>query len=220
MAKNVVLIGATGFVGNAILNELVSRGHKVTAIVRNMNSVKVNNELIEYVVADATNPAELAALAKGKDAVISAYNPGWANPRQYEETLENYPKIVEGAKQAGVRRLLIVGGAGTLFVKPGVRLVDTGTLPESWLPGVKSLGEFYLNTLMKEQDIDWIFFSPAGNLGNLQPGTRTGKYCLGKDDLLVDEKGESFISVEDYAVAMVDELEQENHHKERFTAAY
>lgn len=123
-------------------------------------------------------------------------------------------------KQAGVRRLLIVGGAGTLFVKPGVRLVDTGTLPESWLPGVKSLGEFYLNTLMKEQDIDWIFFSPAGNLGNLQPGTRTGKYRLGKDDLLVDEKGESFISVEDYAVAMIDELEQENHHKERFTAAY
>ena len=119
-----------------------------------------------------------------------------------------------------MRRLLIVGGAGTLFVKPGVRLVDTGTLPESWLPGVKSLGEFYLNTLMKEQDIDWIFFSPAGNLGNLQPGTRTGKYRLGKDDLLVDEKGESFISVEDYAVAMVDELEQENHHKERFTAAY
>ena len=166
MAKNVVLIGATGFVGNAILNELVSRGHKVTTIVRNMDSVKVKNDLIEYVVADATNPAELAALAKGKDAVISAYNPGWANPRQYEETLENYPKIVEGAKQAGVRRLLIVGGAGTLFVKPGVRLVDTGTLPESWLPGVKSLGEFYLNTLMKEQDIDWIFFSPAGNLGN------------------------------------------------------
>ena len=119
-----------------------------------------------------------------------------------------------------MRRLLIVGGAGTLFVKPGVRLVDTGTLPESWLPGVKSLGEFYLNTLMKEQDIDWIFFSPAGNLGNLQPGTRTGKYRLGKDDLLVDEKGESFISVEDYAVAMVDELEQENHYKERFTAAY
>ena len=80
MAKNVVLIGATGYVGSAILNELVFRGHKVTAIVRNMNSVKVKNDLIEYVVADATNPAELAALAKGKDAVISAYNPGWANP--------------------------------------------------------------------------------------------------------------------------------------------
>ncbi|MBQ9417816.1 MAG: NAD(P)H-binding protein [Bacteroidales bacterium] len=218
--KNVLLIGATGFVGTAILNELVARGHKVTAIVRSMESVKVNNPQIEYVVADATNPAELAALAKGKDAVISAYNPGWGNPRQYEETLENYPKIVEGAKQSGVRRLLIVGGAGTLFVKPGVRLIDTGTLPAEWLPGVKSLGEFYLNTLMKEDGIDWIFFSPAGNLGNMTTGVRTGKYRLGKDDMLFDDKGESFISVEDYAVAMVDELEQENHHKERFTAAY
>lgn len=218
--KNVLLIGATGFVGTAILNELVARGHKVTAIVRSMESVKVNNPQIEYVVADATNPAELAALAKGKDAVISAYNPGWGNPRQYEETLENYPKIVEGAKQSGVRRLLIVGGAGTLFVKPGVRLIDTGTLPAEWLPGVKSLGEFYLNTLMKEDGIDWIFFSPAGNLGNMTTGVRTGKYRLGKDDMLFDDKGESFISVEDYAVAMVDELEQENHHRERFTAAY
>ena len=218
--KNVVLIGATGFVGSAILNELIERGHKVTAIVRNLESAKVKNPLIEYVAGDATNPVELAQIAKGKDAVISAYNPGWANPRQYEDTLENYPKIVEGAKQAGVRRLLIVGGAGTLFVKPGVRLVDTGTLPAEWLPGVKSLGEFYLNTLMKENDIDWIFFSPAGNLGNMTTGVRTGKYRLGKDDMLFDEKGESFISVEDYAVAMVDELEQENHHKERFTAAY
>ena len=218
--KNVVLIGATGFVGSAILNELIERGHKVTAIVRNLESAKVKNPLIEYVVADATNPSELARIAKGKDAVISAYNPGWTNPRQYEETLENYPKIVDGAKQSGVRRLLIVGGAGTLFVKPGVRLIDTGTLPEAWLPGVKSLGEFYLNTLMQENDIDWIFFSPAGNLGNMTTGVRTGKYRLGKDDMLFDEKGESFISVEDYAVAMVDELEQENHHKERFTAAY
>lgn len=220
MAKNVVLIGATGFVGNAILNELVLRGHKVTAIVRSIDKVKVENELIEYVVADATNPAALADVAKGKDAIISAYNPGWSNPRMYEETLENYPKILDGAKQSNVKRLLIVGGAGTLFVKPGLRLVDTGTLPEAWMPAVKSLGEFYLNTLMKEQDIDWVFLSPAANLGNLQPGTRTGKYRVGKDNLLVDEKGDSFISVEDYAVAMVDELEQENHHKERFTAAY
>ena len=220
MAKNVLLIGATGFVGSALLNELLNRGHKVTAIVRDAKKVKVQNENLALVEADATDPAQLAEIAKGKDAVISAYNPGWANPRLYEDTLENYPKIVEGVKQAGVRRLLIVGGAGTLFVAPGVRLIDTGTLPAEWIPGVKSLGEFYLNTLMKEQDIDWTFFSPAGNLGNLQPGTRTGKYRLGKDDMLFDEKGESFISVEDYAVAMIDELEQENHHKERFTAAY
>jgi putative NADH-flavin reductase len=218
--KNVVLIGATGFVGTALLNELLSRGHKVTAISRNASKVTIKNENLNVVEIDSTDPAQLAKVAEGKDAIVSAYNPGWANPHIYEDTLENYPKIVEGAKKAGVPRLLIVGGAGTLFVKPGLRLVDTGSLPEAWLPGVKSLGEFYLNTLMNENDIDWVFLSPAANLGNLKPGVRTGKYRVGKDDLLVDEKGDSFISVEDYAVAMIDELETPKHHKERFTVAY
>lgn len=218
--KNVVLIGASGFVGSAILREALNRGHRVTAVVLNPEKITIENPNLTVVKADATNPDTLAALARGKDAIISAYNPGWTNPRQYELTLENYPRIVEGAKRSGVERLLIVGGAGTLFVKPGVRLVDTGVLPEAWLPGVKSLGEFYLNTLMKERDIDWVFFSPAANLGNMGPGVRTGKYRLGKDDMLVDDKGESFISVEDYAVAMIDELELARHHRERFTAAY
>lgn len=218
--KNIVLIGASGFVGSAILNEALNRGHKVTAVVLHPEKISVTSPDLSVVKADATDPDTLAGIARGKDAVISAYNPGWSNPRQYEETLENYPKILEGVRRSGVKRLLIVGGAGTLFVKPGVRLIDTGTLPEAWLPGVKSLGEFYLNTLSKEKELDWVFFSPAGNLGNMGPGVRTGKYRLGKDDMLFDEKGESFISVEDYAVAMIDELEQENHHRERFTAAY
>lgn len=221
--KDVVLIGASGFVGSAILDELLLRGHKVTAIAPHPEKIKAKSDRLTVIEGDATDIETLAKAAKGKDAVISAYNPGWSNPRQYEETLENYPKIVEGTKKAGVRRLLVVGGAGTLFVKPGVRLVDTGTLPAAWLPGVKSMGEFYLNYLMKEKDLDWVFFSPAGNLGDMGqngPGKRTGKFRLGKDDMLFDADGNSFISVEDYAYAMVDELEQENHHGERFTIAY
>lgn len=202
-----------------MLNELVNRGHHVTALVRQAGKLP-QNELVEEVVGDATDEATVARLGKGKDAIISAYNPGWTNPRQYEDTLENYPRILAGAKQSGAGRLLIVGGAGTLFVKPGLRLVDSGVLPEEWLPAVKSLGMFYLDTLMKENDIDWVFLSPAGNLGNLQKGERTGKYRVGKDDLLVDAEGNSFISVEDYAVAMIDELEKPAHHKERFTVAY
>lgn len=148
--ENVILIGASGFVGSAILNEALNRGHRVTAVVPHPEKISTIHPNLTVVQADATDPDTLAELAEGKDAVISAYNPGWGNPRQYEETLENYPKIVEGAKCSGVQRLLIVGGAGTLFVKPGVRLVDTGTLPEAWLPGVKSLGKFYLIRLNRD----------------------------------------------------------------------
>lgn len=218
--KKVVLIGASGFVGNAILNELLERGHEVTAVVRHPEKVKADNPRLSVVGMDVEDSARLTDVCKGHDAVISAYNPGWGNPDMYEDTLRVYPKILNAVKASGTGRLLIVGGAGSLFVKPGVRLVDTGTLPEAWLPGVKSMAKFYLETLVHEQDLDWVFFSPAANLGNLQPGVRTGKFRLGKDDLIVDEKGDSFISVEDYAMAMVDELEQENHHKERFTIGY
>ena len=101
-----------------------------------------------------------------------------------------------------------------------MRLVDTGSVPEAILPGVKSLGKFYLEILMNEKDLDWVFFSPAANLGNMKAGIRTGKFRLGKDDMIVDKDGESFISVEDYAMAMVDELEKQEHHKERFTIGY
>lgn len=215
--KNVVLIGASGFVGTAILNELLNRGHKVTAIVRDAKKMNASNPNLTIVEADVTDTDALKEASKGKDAVISAYNPGWKNPHIYEDALKNYPLIVESAKQAGVKRLLIVGGAGTLFYAPGKMVMDADDVPAQLLPGIKSLGEFYLNTLRKEKDIDWIFLSPAANM---TPGKRTAKFRIGKDDLVVDANGDSNISVEDFAVAMVDELEQEKHHKERFTIGY
>lgn len=215
--KNVVLIGASGFVGTAILNELLNRGHKVTAIVRDLAKVTASNPNLKVVQADVTDTDVLIEASKGKDAVISAYNPGWKNPNIYEETLKNYPLIVDSVKKAGVERLLIVGGAGTLFYAPGKMVMDADDVPAKLLPGIKSLGEFYLNTLRKENDIDWIFLSPAANM---TPGERTGKFRIGKDDLVVDVNGDSNISVEDYAVAMVDELEQKKYHKERFTIGY
>lgn len=215
--KSVVLIGASGFVGTAILNELLSRGHKVTAVVRNPEKINVSSSNLDIVKTDVSDTNVMVEICKGKDAIISAYNPGWGNPDIYEETLRNYPLILEATKQSGTKRLLCVGGAGTLFCAPGLRVVDSGAIPDAIMDGVKSLGEFYLNTLMNEKTIDWIFFSPAGTL---ESGKRTGKFRLGKDDLIVDKNGISHISVEDYAVAMVDELENPKHHYERFTIGY
>ncbi len=215
--KNVLLIGATGFVGSAVLNELLERGHKVTAVVRNAAKLP-QNELLTAVEQDVSDVEAIAKLAEGKDAVISAYNPGWMNPEIEKLITENYPKILEAAKKSGVERLLIVGGAGTLFCAPGLRLVDSGALPAEIMGGVRPLGNFYLNTLTNEDSIDWVFFSPAGVLDG--EGKKTGNYRLGKDDLIVDAEGNSHISVQDYADALVNELEKPAHHKERFTIGY
>lgn len=215
--KKIILIGASGFVGSAILNEALNRGLRVTAIVRNPDKIKLSHPNLKVVKGDITDITALADILKGVDGVISAYNPGWNNPNIYEEILNNYPKIVEAAKIANQKRILIVGGAGTLFIAPGIRVIDSGAIPAEIMGGVKSLGEFYLNTLTNEKEIDWVFFSPAGMI---EPGSRTGKYRLGKDDLIVNEQGESKISVEDYAKAMIDEFEHPQHHFERFTIGY
>ncbi len=214
---NVLLIGATGFVGSAVLNELVSRGHKVTAVARNLAKL-TENEFVTPAKEDVAHVEAIAKLAEGKDAIISAYNPGWTNPDIATLITENYPKILEAAKESGVKRLLIVGGAGTLFCAPGLRVVDSGAIPAEIMGGVRPLGDFYLNTLRNENDIDWVFFSPAGTFD--AEGRKTGKYRLGKDELIVDANGNSHISVQDYADAMVNELEAPAHHKERFTIGY
>ncbi|WP_455075368.1 NAD(P)-dependent oxidoreductase [Prevotella fusca] len=215
--KNVLLIGATGFVGSAVLNELLERGHKVTAVVRNAAKLP-QNELLTAAEQDVSDVEAIAKLAEGKDAVISAYTPGWMNPEIETLITENYPKILDAAKRSGVERLLIVGGAGTLFCAPGLRVVDSGAIPAEIMGGVRPLGNFYLDNLTNENDIDWVFFSPAGTFD--EEGKKTGNYRLGKDDLIVDAEGNSHISVQDYADALVNELDKPVHHKERFTIGY
>ncbi len=215
--QKVTLIGASGFVGSAILSELLSRGHQVTAIVRHPEKVKAKSDRLTVVAADVNDPARLARLVEGSDAVISAYNAGWGLTDQYEQTLAGYRHIVEGVKASGVKRLLIVGGAGILFVKPGLRLADTGSLPAEWMPGVRAMYDIFLNMISAERDLDWTYFAPAGML---EPGERTTHYRLGTDTLVTDAEGNSRISVEDYAHAMVDELEHPAHHRQLFTIGY
>ncbi len=211
------LIGASGFIGSVILKELLARGHEVTAIVRNAGKITAQSPNLRIVEQDAGDQKALAAVLKGHDAVISSYNPGWSNPNIVEDTKRVNPAILEAVKEAAIPRFQVVGGAGTLFCAPGVRVLDAGVIPEDLLPAIRAFGEFFLNTLAKENNVDWIFFSPAGTI---EPGERTGKYRLGHDDLIVDADGKSRISVEDYAKAMVDELEKPIHHKERFTIGY
>ena len=215
--KKIVLIGASGFVGSAILKEALDRGHKVTAVVRHPEKITIVHKNLIVKQSDVSSAVTTARICKGADAVISSYNAGWKNPEIAKETTLGYKLIIEGVKKSGVKRFLVVGGAASLFVSPGKRLMDAGIIPESFLPAVRALANVYLIDLTTEKSIDWVFFSPAGII---EPGLRTGKFRLGKDDMIVNEKGESKISVQDYAVAMIDEVEKPAHHRERFTIGY
>jgi putative NADH-flavin reductase len=215
--KEIVLIGASGFVGSAILKEALDRGFKVLAVVRHPEEIKTVHKDLIVKQSDVSSADTVAEVCKGADSVISAYNPGWKNPDIAKETTLVYRAILEGVRKSGVKRFLIVGGAGSLFISPGKRIMDSGLIPESYLPAVRALADVYLIDLTAEKSIDWVFFSPAGTL---EPGLRTGKFRLGKDDMIVNEKEESKISVQDYAVAMIDEVEKPAHHRERFTIGY
>jgi putative NADH-flavin reductase len=211
----ITLIGATGFVGSAILNEALTRGHHVTAIVRNTGKVPQKPNLTA-VSADVYDEKALAKTVAGQDAVISAFNPGWADADIYNHTIEGTHAILNSVKKAGVKRLLVVGGAGSLEIKPGLQLVDTPDFPAQFKQGALGAREA-LNIMRKETGLDWSFISPAAFL---KPGERTGKFRLGDDQLVTDAKGESRISVEDMAVAILDEIEKPQHIRKRFTLAY
>ncbi|WIV98186.1 NAD(P)-dependent oxidoreductase [Kinneretia aquatilis] len=211
----IALIGATGFVGSALLKELLARGHEVRALLRDPAKLAVQPGL-EVHQADATEAEAVAAAVQGVDAVLSAYNPGWGHPALFEEFLRGSAAITAGVKQAGVARLLVVGGAGSLYVALGVQLVDTPQFPAEWKAGALAAREA-LNRLRGEQELDWVFVSPPAHL---EPGERSGQYRLGGEELLSDAQGQSRISVADLAVALVDELEAPRHHRQRFTVAY
>ena len=211
----IALIGASGMVGSAIRDEALSRGHQVTAIVRNPDKISVKNPSLTIKKGDVLE-GKVDELVRGQDAVISAYNPGWSNPNIADDTIKAYKAIIEGVKRSGVKRLLVVGGAGSLEASPGVQLIDTMQVPDLIRSAILALREV-LYTLRKEQDLDWTFLSPAANFTQ---GERTGHFRLGKDQVVKDDGGESKISVRDYAVAMVDELEKPQHSRQRFTLAY
>jgi len=211
----IAIIGATGFVGSAILNELSSRNHEITAIARNPK----NSSDVNWISADIFNTDALAEALKGNDVVISAYNSGWTNPNIYDDFIAGSKAIQEAVKKSGVKRFMTIGGAGSLFVAPGLQAVDTPDFPKEYYAGASAARD-YLNILKEEKDLDWAFFSPAFEMHQGITTGRTGKYRLGLENPVFNDEQRSILSVEDLAVVIADEAETPNHHQVRFTAAY
>jgi uncharacterized protein len=211
----IALIGATGFVGSAILKEALDRGYEVTAMMRNPDKLTPHAKLLPK-KGNVYNEDEVTRLVTGHDAVISAFNPGWSNPDIYNQQIRGTQAIINGVKKAGIKRLLFVGGAGSLEVKHGVQSVDLPGFPIEYKHGALATRET-LSMLRKETDLEWSFLSPSADVF---PGQRTGKFRLGADQLLTNAQGESRISVEDYAIAMIDEVEKPKHIRQRFTVGY
>jgi uncharacterized protein len=209
----VVLYGATGTIGTRILKELLSRGHVVIAVVRDSSKLKAEKNLtIE--TGDIMSADSIAKLAWGAEVVVSAYGPP-ADPAKMGQLVEATRALVDGARRAGSPRVIVVGGAGSLEVSPGLQIVDAPTFPDAYKPiALAHRDAFYA---IRDADINWTYFSPAMMI---QPGERTGKFRLGKDALISDDKGNSSISAEDYAIALVDEVEQGRHTRQRFTIGY
>lgn len=212
----IAIIGATGFLGTSLTQEFTNRKHEVTAISRSEKDSDIEN--LKYVAVDVNDVEALASVLKGQDAVVSAYNPGWTNPNIYADFLVGAKAIQEAVKLSGVKRLITVGGAGSLFID-GKQLVDGPDFPADIKPGAVAARE-YLDIIKEEKELDWAFFSPAIEM---HPGIttgRTGKYRLGTESPVFNGEGRSILSGEDVAVVLADEVENPKHHQVRFTAAY
>ena len=211
----IAIIGYTGFVGSAVVKEALDRGHHVTGIARNPTKLPAHPNLTP-VKGDVFDTDHLAQQLIGHEAVIHSYRPPRDHPDRRGEQIRATKSIILALKKAGVKRILAVGGAGTLEASPGVRVMDTPELPTDWMMSAISTAEIKYS-LEKERDLDWTSLSPSLYL---RPGQRTGKFRLGADRILRDIDGVSRISVEDYAVAMIDELEVSRHISMRFTVGY
>lgn len=196
----IAIIGATGNVGTKLTAEALARGHEVTAISRNPGAAKAG---LKTVAGDVNRPAELARILAGHDAVISSV---------HFLDLEA-ETLLRGVREARVRRLLVVGGAGSLEVAQGVRLVDTPQFPPQYKAEALA-GAKFLDTLRAEREIEWTFLSPSALF---LPEGRTGKFRLGQNQLLTNSRGESKVTMADFAIAMLDEVEQPRHVRSRFT---
>jgi uncharacterized protein len=217
---NVALIGASGFVGSKILAEALERGHQVTAIVRNPEKIQSHKNL-NTKKADVLRVDELAKLLAGHDVIVSAFNParGVAGAHVYDLHVQGHKAILAAANKSGVKRFLGVGGAASLKTPEGIELIDSPQFPaayEQFKPGIRGTRELYY-LLKQEPSLDWVFIAPSVVIA---PGERTGKFRIGKDHVLYNDKGESKISLEDYAAALVDEMERPQHHNERITIGY
>ncbi len=201
----VILIGVTGHVGSWLASELLRRGHSVTGIALHPEKAEPQKGLtLER--GDARVASGLAPLLKGHDAVISAARFETSDPHA----------LIAAVKSAGVRRLLVVGGAASLEVAPGKALLDTADFPPAYKPEATA-GRKFLDALRSEKTLDWTFLSPSAEFVE---GERTGKFRLGKDDLLVSAEGRSWITFADYAIAFIDELEKPSHPRQRYTTGY
>lgn len=212
----IAIIGATGFLGKSLVNEFTSRKHQVTAISRTAQDSDKNN--LSYVAVDVLNIQKLAEVLKGHDTVVSAFNPGWTNPNIYADFLAGAKAIQKAVKLSGVKRLITIGGAGSLYIN-GNQLVDGPDFPADIKPGATAARE-YLDIIKEEKELDWAFFSPAIEM---HPGIttgRTGNYRLGLENPVFNSDNRSILSGEDVAVVLADELENPRHHQVRFTAAY
>ncbi|WP_314911207.1 NAD(P)-dependent oxidoreductase [Cardiobacterium hominis] len=215
---NFAVIGATGYVGDAVVRELAARGHDVTAFARNAANIFSASNVLA--VATDVNDADFAARLAGFDAVISAFNGGWTNPNLIADFRRGYAAILAAAKTAGVPYLLIVGGAGSLYIAPGVQVIDTPDFPKEIYDGANAARDL-LTELRGRNDLNWAFISPPICLGadGGHSEDRTGKYRLGQDDALMDGDAPAGISVADLAIAIADDVEQKAHLRQRFTVA-